>query len=118
LVGVLAPGVLAPTAPFTSEYGMMIGFDRDHRARSGGRMMVVTERGPHRRLRRLIGPLLSRASARSLAARVGDEVNELLDRVVGMPECVVAAVVGPRIPAAVVCEILGVPEADQDMLIG
>jgi hydroxylation protein CepL len=33
-------------------------------------------------------------------------------------ECDVAAVVGPRIPAAVVCEILGVPEADQDMLIG
>lgn len=109
--------VLAPSAPFTSEYGMMIGFDRDHPDTSGGRMMVVAEQERHRLLRRLVGPLLSRAAARRLADRVRTEVVGVLDRVLDGEVCDVATAIGPRIPAAVVCEILGVPAADEDMLI-
>jgi hydroxylation protein CepL len=109
--------VLGPSAPFTSEYGMMIGFDRDHPDNSGGQMMVVSEQDQHRKLRKLVGPLLSRAAARKLSDRVGAEVRGVLDRVLDGEVCDVAAAIGPRIPAAVVCEILGVPAADQDMLI-
>lgn len=109
--------VLAPSAPFTSEYGMMIGFDRDHPDTSGGRMMVVSEHEQHRRLRKLVGPLLSRAAAGKLAERVRTEVHGVLDRVLDGGVCDVAAAVGPRVPAAVVCDILGVPAADQDLLI-
>ncbi|MFK0248226.1 cytochrome P450 [Amycolatopsis azurea] len=109
--------VLAPSAPFTSEYGMMIGFDRDHPDNSGGQMMVVSEQEQHRKLRKLVGPLLSRASARKLSERVRTEVRGVLDRVLDGEVCDVAAAIGPRIPAAVVCEILGVPAEDQDMLI-
>ncbi|MGW4831146.1 cytochrome P450 [Amycolatopsis japonica] len=109
--------VLAPSAPFTSEYGMMIGFDRDHPDNSGGQMMVVSEQDQHRKLRKLVGPLLSRAAARKLSERVRTEVTGVLDRVLDAEVCDVAAAIGPRIPAAVVCEILGVPAEDQDMLI-
>ncbi|AUI63995.1 cytochrome P450 [Amycolatopsis sp. BJA-103] len=109
--------VLGPSAPFTSEYGMMIGFDRDHPDNSGGQMMVVSEQDQHRKLRKLVGPLLSRASARKLAERVRAEVRGVLDEVLDGEVCDVAAAIGPRIPAAVVCEILGVPAADEDMLI-
>ncbi|OXM43951.1 cytochrome P450 [Amycolatopsis thailandensis] len=109
--------VLAPSAPFTSEYGMMIGFDRDHPDNSGGQMMVVSEQEQHRKLRKLVGPLLSRASARKLSERVRTEVRGVLDRALDGEVCDVAAAIGPRIPAAVVCEILGVPVEDQDMLI-
>jgi len=109
--------VLAPSAPFTSEYGMMIGFDRDHPDNSGGQMMVVSEQEQHRKLRKLVGPLLSRAAARKLSERVRTEVRGVLDQVLDGEVCDVAAAIGPRIPAAVVCEILGVPVEDQDMLI-
>ncbi|OXM68384.1 cytochrome P450 [Amycolatopsis vastitatis] len=109
--------VLAPSAPLTSEYGMMIGFDRDHPDNSGGRMMVVSEHEQHRKLRKLVGPLLSRAAARKLAERVRTEVGGLLDGVLDGGVCDVATAIGPRIPAAVVCEILGVPAEDEDMLI-
>ncbi|MBE1579753.1 cytochrome P450 [Amycolatopsis roodepoortensis] len=109
--------VLGPSAPFTSEYGMMIGFDRDHPDNSGGQMMVVSEQDQHRKLRKLVGPLLSRAAARKLSERVRTEVSAVLDRVLDGDVCDVAAAIGPRIPAAVVCEILGVPAEDQDMLI-
>lgn len=109
--------VLAPSAPFTSEYGMMIGFDREHPDTSAGRMMVVAEQEPHHRLRRLVGPLLSRAAALRLADRVAGEVRGVLGQVLDGGVCDVAAAIGPRIPAAVVCDILGVPAEDQDMLI-
>lgn len=109
--------VLAPSAPLTSEFGMMIGFDRDHPDKSGGRMMVVAEQEQHRRLRKLVGPLLSRSAARTLSERVRAEVHGVLDRVLDGEVCDVATAIGPRIPAAVVCEILGVPSADEDMLI-
>ncbi len=109
--------VLGPSAPFTSEYGMMIGFDREHPDNSGGQMMVVSEQDQHRKLRKLVGPLLSRAAARKLSDRVRTEVRGVLDRVLDGAVCDVAAEIGPRIPAAVVCEILGVPAEDQDMLI-
>ncbi|WP_414939946.1 cytochrome P450 [Amycolatopsis sp. cmx-11-51] len=109
--------VLGPSAPFTSEYGMMIGFDRDHPDKSGGQMMVVSEQDQHRKLRKLVGPLLSRAAARKLSERVRTEVRGVLDQVLDGEVCDVAAAIGPRIPAAVVCEILGVPAEDEDMLI-
>ncbi|MFD0164904.1 cytochrome P450 [Streptomyces decoyicus] len=109
--------VLAPSAPFTSEYGMMIGFDRDHPDTSGGRMMVVSEQQQHRTLRRLVGPLLSRAAAQRLAQRVRTEVGSVLDQALDGGVCDVAPAIGSRIPAAVVCDILGVPAEDQDMLI-
>ncbi|MCE7003162.1 cytochrome P450 [Kibdelosporangium philippinense] len=109
--------VLAPSAPFTSEYGMMIGFDRDHPDQSGGQMMVVSEQEQHRKLRRLVGPLLSRAAARKLSERVRTEVNGVLDQVLDGAVLDAATAIGPRIPAAVVCEILGVPAQDEDMLI-
>ncbi|MFC7584445.1 hypothetical protein ACFQYP_12415 [Nonomuraea antimicrobica] len=35
--------VLAGDAPFTSEYGMFIGFDRQNPDSGGGRMIVVSE---------------------------------------------------------------------------
>jgi hydroxylation protein CepL len=65
----------------------------------------------------LVGPLLSRAAARKLAERVRAEVSSVLDRALDGETCDVAKAIGPRVPAAVVCEILGVPAEDQDMLI-
>src|SRR5262245_22148409 len=52
-------GVLSPKAPFTSEHGMMIGFDADHSDVSGGRMLVVTDGPAHAGLRGLVGPFMS-----------------------------------------------------------
>jgi hydroxylation protein CepL len=108
--------VLAPTAPFTSEYGMMIGFDRDHPDRSGGRMVVVSDGDWHARLRQVIGPFLSRTSATSLEAFVHGEVDRLLDTVTEAGSDV-AAGLAPCLPASVVCEILGVPAEDRLRLI-
>ncbi|MFG1847014.1 cytochrome P450 [Micromonospora carbonacea] len=109
--------ILAPKAPFTSEYGMMIGFDRDHPDKAGGGMLVVADGPQHGRLRSVIMPFLSRAMAESLDDVVRQEVRRLVADAVSAGGVDVAASLGPVIPASVVCRILGVPADDRDMLI-
>jgi hydroxylation protein CepL len=108
--------VLAPTAPFTSEYGMMIGFDAWHPDRAGGRMVVVSDGDWHTHLRKVIGPFLSRQNAANLESFARKEIVTLLDTVAERGSDV-AAQLAPALPASVVCEILGVPAEDRERLI-
>ncbi len=113
--------LLAPSAPFTSEYGMMIGFDRHRPDKAGGTMLVASEGSRHTQLRRLIAPFLSRTSAQSLASFVDREVTEILAHLRDGESPAgrdIAAHVGSRLPAAVVCELLGIPASDRDLVVG
>ncbi|GIG90335.1 cytochrome P450 [Plantactinospora endophytica] len=109
--------VLAPNGPFSSEYGMMIGFDTTRPDRSGGQMLVVTDGTHHERLRKLAGTLLSRRTATALTDFVEQEVRDLLVKSRETAETDVTVDLGPHIPASVVCEIMGVPPADRDHLL-
>ncbi|WP_139794825.1 cytochrome P450 [Saccharomonospora piscinae] len=108
--------VLAPGTPFSSEYGMMIGFDAWHPDRAGGRMVVVSDGAHHARLRKVMGPFLSRGKAAELLAFVRQEAAALLESA-REPGTDVAAVLAPSLPASVVCEILGVPPEDRGMMV-
>ncbi|MHC5699843.1 cytochrome P450 [Streptomyces tirandamycinicus] len=109
--------VLSPKAPFTSEYGMMIGFDAEHPDNSGGRMLVVSEGNWHSLLKRLIGPFLSRLRAPELHSVLHREVRDIVDRLRSEDSTDVALVIGPRLPAAIVCEVIGVPLSEREHLI-
>ncbi|MEU6685978.1 cytochrome P450 [Streptomyces sp. NPDC046832] len=109
--------VLSPKAPFTSEHGMMIGFDAEHPDTSGGRMLVVSEGEWHSTLKRLIGPFLSRLRAPELQSVLHREVRDVIDRLRSEDSTDIAASVGPRLPAAVVCEVIGVPLSEREHLI-
>ncbi|WP_242909164.1 cytochrome P450 [Actinomadura terrae] len=124
--------LLAPNSHFTSEYGMMIGFDRARPDKAGGTMLVASEGKRHNQLRRLIAPFLSRTSAQNLSAFIRQEVADILRelREGGPPRGAgaasdgptvtgpdIAAHVGSRLPAAVVCELLGIPESDRGLIV-
>lgn len=109
--------VLSPSSPFTSEYGMMLGFDKDHPDKSAGSMLVVTDGHRHGQLRKLMGPLMSRIAADSLTRFIEEEIGGLLDQLREETVADIAQRVGPFIPAAVVCEILGVSASDRPHLI-
>ncbi|MBR7834897.1 cytochrome P450 [Actinospica durhamensis] len=124
--------LLAPSSPFTSEYGMMIGFDRGRPDKAGGTMLVASEGERHNQLRRRIAPFLSRTSATSLSAFMGLEVRDILERLrdgesappgAGTPDGSsatgpdIASQVGSRLPAAVVCELLGIPASDRELVV-
>jgi hydroxylation protein CepL len=110
-------GVLAPSAPFTSEHGMMIGFDAKSPDRAGGQMLVVTDGEHHTHLRQLVAPFLSKMSATVLDPFIDAEVRKCVSDAVLAGRVDVAMTVGPRLPAAVVCEILGVPLNDRERLV-
>ncbi|HEY2795441.1 MAG TPA: cytochrome P450, partial [Micromonosporaceae bacterium] len=109
--------LLAPTAPFSSEYGMMVGFDAEHPDPSRGRMLVVTDGAHHQHLRQVVAPSLAQTMASTLAAFIDREVREIVGDALRAGGADVAVRIGPRLPAAVVCEILGVPAADRERLI-
>jgi hydroxylation protein CepL len=104
---------------------MMIGFDRSHPDKAGGTMLVASDGRRHDHLRRLIAPFLSRASAESLSAFMRREVTAIMQdlreaggsdesNVTGLD---VASHVGSRLPAAVVCELLGIPASDRELVV-
>jgi hydroxylation protein CepL len=109
--------VLAPTAPFASEFGMMIGFGRHHPDTSGGSMLVVADGPRHSRLRSLIMPFLSRGMSDAIGDAVHRRIRGLVAETVEAGYADVAASLAPVIPADVVCQILGVPPSDRDFLI-
>ncbi|MEU2611454.1 cytochrome P450 [Micromonospora sp. NPDC007271] len=109
--------VLSPGAPYTSEYGMLIGFDRGHPDRGGGKMIVTTDGDVHRRLRRVVGRFLKPAALQRLGRFIDAEVARLLAEAADADTVDVARRIGPVLPAAVVCELLGVPQSDRDHLI-
>ncbi|BCY09063.1 cytochrome P450 [Actinoplanes sp. L3-i22] len=111
--------VLAAGGPFTSEYGMLIGFDADHPDRGGGKMIVATDGPAHTRLRRILGRFLSPGELAGLGRFIDDEIGRQLAvlRSSGDAPVDVATGIGPRLPAAVVCQLLGVPQSDRDELI-
>lgn len=111
--------VLSPKAPFTSEFGMVIGFDEKNPDRAGGRMLVATDGDRHTSLRRLINPYLSRTrlNGSPLRAFLLRELHNLLDRARQSAESDIAEGIGPRIPSAAICEILGIPLSDRERMM-
>jgi hydroxylation protein CepL len=109
--------LLAPGRPFTSEYGMLIGFDKSHPDRGGGKMIVATDGEAHMRLRRVLGRFLTPSALQGFGAFIDREVARLLTVAAEDDVVDVAQGIGPTLPAAVVCELLGVPQADRDYLI-
>lgn len=109
--------ILAPGGPLTSQYGMLIGFDKSHPDRGGGKMIVATDGKPHKRLRRVLGRFLTPSALQGLGAFIDREVERLLTAAAEEDVIDVAQGIGPTLPAAVVCELLGVPQADRDYLI-
>lgn len=109
--------VLAPTAPFASEFGMMIGFGRHRPDTSGGSMLVVADGPRHSYLRSLIMPFLSRGMGDAIGDTVHRWIRGLVAETVEAGHADVAASLAPIIPAGVVCQILGVPPSDRDFLI-
>lgn len=111
--------VLRNDAPFTSEFGMLIGFDQTHPDRAGGKMVVATDGEKHVALRQIIGPYISRDAVKGIRDVVAKEIDAVMHvlREARSAPIDVAATVAPRLPAAVVCSLLDIPQDDREQLI-
>ncbi len=81
------------------------------RARRGESILTMEGEG-HARLRRLVAPAFTPASANRLRPTMRRVVDELVDRVVAAGACELVADVCEPYPIPIICELLGAPPED------
>jgi cytochrome P450 len=78
------------------------------------RHLLNTDPPDHARLRRLVGQAFTARRIDGLADGVRATADALLDRLAGRTEADLVADYAAPLPMAVICDLLGVPAADQD----
>jgi cytochrome P450 len=81
-------------------------------AESRSPSILTMEGDSHARLRRLVAPAFTPASANRLRPTMRSVVNELFDRVAGQGECELVSDVCEPYPIPIICELLGAPPQD------
>jgi cytochrome P450 len=85
----------------------------------GRRGSILTMEGEdHARLRRLVAPAFTPASANRLRPTMRAVVGELVDRVAGNGRCDLVADVCEPYPIPIICELLGAPPQDWKLFSG
>lgn len=109
--------VFAQPQSFTSERGMQVGQEEAAARAAAGRMLIVTDGSRHTQLRDAMNPLLTPAAIRRLEGPMRAVVRESLIRSAAHDSFdFVAEVAGP-LPLSVICQLLGVPREDWNMMI-
>jgi cytochrome P450 len=87
-------------------------------AESRRQSILTMEGDDHARLRRLVAPAFTPASANRLRPTMRAVVGELVDRLVGQGECELVADVCEPYPIPIICELLGAPPQDWKLFSG
>ena len=83
-----------------------------------GESILTMEGEQHARLRRLVAPAFTPASANRLRPTMRAVVNSLVDSVAGTGECELVADVCEPYPIPIICELLGAPPEDWKLFSG
>jgi cholest-4-en-3-one 26-monooxygenase len=100
---------------FSSEHGQILTFGDEEWI--GNRQMMLLLDPPHHTQMRLI--ISKRFTPRAVApeeAHVREVAARVIDAVAPRGQCDFVTDVAARIPTAIICEMMGVPRQDQDML--
>ncbi|HEY6428269.1 MAG TPA: hypothetical protein VIX84_13680, partial [Acidimicrobiales bacterium] len=87
-------------------------------AESRRQSILTMEGDDHARLRRLVAPAFTPASANRLRPTMRAVVGELVDRVVAQGECELVADVCEPYPIPIICQLLGAPPQDWKLFSG
>ena len=87
-------------------------------AQSRRQSILTMEGEDHARLRRLVAPAFTPASANRLRPTMRTVVGELFDRVADKGECELVADVCEPYPIPIICELLGAPPGDWKLFSG
>lgn len=101
---------------FTSERGMQVGQTESAARAAAGKMLIVTD-GRHSRLRDVMNPALTPRVVRRLEGAMRETVGGMLEENAQKDSFDFVDTVAGRLPLSVICELLGVPRADWDLMI-
>ncbi|MFD0361381.1 cytochrome P450 [Nocardia sp. GCM10030253] len=102
---------------FTSQRGNVLLTLLAGRDNAAGKMLAVTDPPRHTRLRRLMTSALTRDAVRALAPRIQERTRRLLAQWTGSGTFDFAEEIASRIPIWTICDLLGIPESDHDLLV-
>lgn len=102
---------------FTSEHGMQVGQEESAAHAAAGRMLIVTDHEPHRRLREVMNPTLTPRTLRRLEPQMRETVAASLERAAEEESFDFVDRVAGRLPLTVICLLLGVPKPDWELMI-
>jgi len=106
---------------FSSERGIALNYgltNEETMAQQAGfgQMLIVTDPPRHTRMRQIINKRFTKAALAPLEGHVRALAAEILDSVAARGECDFVVDVAAKLPTAVICEMLGIPRADWDMM--
>lgn len=81
------------------------------------RLMLFRDPPDHVRLRSLVAKAFTPRRAEGLAPRIAELVDEILDRVESNGHIELMSELAYPLPARVICELLGVPRADEEIIV-
>ncbi len=81
-----------------------------------GQMLIVTDPPRHTRMRQIINKRFTRAALAPQEPHIRAIATEILDAVAARGQCDFVIDVAARLPTAVICEMMGIPRADWDMM--
>jgi cytochrome P450 len=102
---------------FTSERGMRVGAEPTAMGAAAGRMLIVSDPPRHTALRQLMSPAFRPVAVTALESALRSAVSTLIDRAVAGRSVDFVSDVAAILPAAVICDLMGVPAADRDFMI-
>ncbi len=102
---------------YSSELGHIQIYDVDEDVRRVRASMIDLDPPVHTRLRRLVSAAFTPKHVQAHEATIRVRVRDLLDRLVAMGEGDWVTDVAAPIPIGVICDILGVPAGDHELMI-
>ncbi len=81
-----------------------------------GQMLIVTDPPRHTRMRQIINKRFTRAALAPQEAHIRAIATEILDSVAARGQCDFVIDVAAKLPTAVICEMMGIPRSDWDMM--
>jgi cytochrome P450 len=81
-----------------------------------GQMLIVTDPPRHTRMRQIINKRFTRAALAPQESHIRAIATEIIDSVAARGECDFVIDVAAKLPTAVICEMMGIPRADWDMM--
>ncbi|MEU1983025.1 cytochrome P450 [Nocardia sp. NPDC019395] len=102
---------------FTSQRGNVLLTLLAGRDNAAGKMLAVTDPPRHDRMRRLMTPALTREAVFSLATRIRERTARLLSEWANSGEFDFATEIASRIPIWTICDLLGIPDSEHDLLV-
>jgi len=109
-------------AAFSSERGMVLILTdkQDEMAEWLGfrKMMIFIDPPRHSRMRQVVNRRFTPRALAPLEAQVRSIAREIIDAVAPLGRCDFVLDVAAKLPTAVICEMMGIPRADRELVFG